>query len=85
MAELVLYGAAGCTLCAEAAAQLAPLVRSHGATYREVDIHSDPALARRYLVEVPVVAVDGAVVSSGPLDVAAVRVALRRAGARPAG
>ncbi|MBM4414998.1 MAG: glutaredoxin family protein [Chloroflexi bacterium] len=80
MAELVLYGAAGCTLCAEAAAQLAPLRRAYRLVYREVDIHDDTALARRYLLEVPVVTVDGVVASAGPLDLDAVRAALRRAG-----
>lgn len=81
MAALVLYGAPGCTLCAEAAAQLAPLVRVYRLDYREVDIHSDEALARRYLLEVPVVTVNGVVASAGPLDLDAVRAALRLAGA----
>jgi len=81
-AELVLYSRPGCHLCEEA---LAELVGLHRAGYRfelrEVDIESDEALLRRMLERIPVVEVNGEVVSELTLDRAAVRARLDTVGA----
>jgi glutaredoxin len=74
--EVVLYGAAGCHLCEEAAHALETLRRSRRFRLREVDIHSDPELERRYLLEIPVIEVNGAIVTSAPVDINRVRFAL---------
>ncbi len=55
MSGLVLYGRAGCHLCDDARAALERV----GHPFEEVDIESDPALLRRYLERIPVVALHG--------------------------
>jgi hypothetical protein len=72
----VLYAASGCHLCEDAAAALEALRRTHEFALREVDIHSDPEVERRYLLEIPVIEVDGAVVTQAPVDIEAVARAL---------
>jgi glutaredoxin len=52
---LVLYGRDGCHLCDDARAVLQRI----GAPFEELDIEADPALHRRYLERIPVVALDG--------------------------
>jgi len=52
--ELTLYTRPGCHLCDEAKAKIAPLLRAHRATLREVNIDEDPILRTRYNEEVPV-------------------------------
>ena len=76
MHTVVLYSAPGCHLCEEAANGLVALRRRHDFDLIEVDIHSDPELARRYLLEIPVIEVDGAVVTRAPIDLEAVVAAL---------
>ncbi|MGE0229363.1 MAG: glutaredoxin family protein [Dehalococcoidia bacterium] len=76
MPEVVLYGQPGCHLCEDAEAALEALRRSHVFTLRVVDIHSDDDLARRYVFEIPVIAVDGAVVTRAPINLRAVTSAL---------
>jgi flavoprotein len=75
--EIVVYSRPGCHLCEEA---LEEIVAIHGEGYRfelrEVDIESDEGLLRRLLERIPVVEVDGAVVSELLLDQAAVRARL---------
>lgn len=75
--EVVLYGAPGCHLCEEARRGLELLLRGTSFVLREVDIHSDPTLERRWVFEIPVIEVDGAVVTQAPVDLDAVRRALR--------
>jgi glutaredoxin len=77
MHQIVLYGAPGCHLCEQAAADLAQLRRRHEFEFHEVDIHSDPDLERRFLIEIPVIEVDGHIVSQAPIDLDAVAAALR--------
>jgi c-di-GMP-related signal transduction protein len=64
MADVVVYSRPECHLCEEALEQIVAL---HGDGYRfnlhEVDIESNDLLLRRYLERIPVVEVDGAVVS----------------------
>jgi glutaredoxin len=74
MTEVVVYSRPGCHLCEEAIERIVAL---HGEGYRfelrEVDIESDESLLRRHLERIPVVEVDGAVVSELVLDEAELR------------
>jgi hypothetical protein len=74
MPEVVVYSRPECHLCEEA---MAAIVALHEEGYRfglrEVDIESDELLLRRHLERIPVVEVDGAVVSELVLDQAALR------------
>lgn len=74
--EVVLYGSPGCHLCEEAADLVRGLQGARGFAFAEVDIHSDPELERRYLFEIPVIEVDGVVVTQAPVDIARVRAAV---------
>jgi len=69
MTDVVVYSRPGCHLCEEA---IAAIVALHDEGYRfalhEVDIESDELLLRRYLERIPVVEVDGTVVSELVLD-----------------
>ncbi len=71
--RVVLYTARDCGLCVTATAALERLATRHGFAWTAVDIASDPALERCYLLEVPVVSVDGVDVCRGALDAVAVR------------
>jgi flavoprotein len=76
-AELILYSRPGCHLCEEA---LEELVALHGEGYRfelrEVDIESDEALLRSMLERIPVLELNGEVVSELTLDQTSVRARL---------
>ena len=74
--EVVLYTREGCRLCIHARDALRRLARDVEFEVRAVDVDDDAELAGRYGESVPVVAVDGADVSTGRIDVAAVRRAL---------
>jgi glutaredoxin len=82
--EVLVYSRPGCHLCEEA---IGALVGLHGDGYRfelrEVDIESDELLLRRHLEKIPVVEVDGAVVSELVFDRDAVRARLDTVGAWP--
>ena len=78
MTEVVVYMREECHLCAEA---IEAIVALHGEggrefTLREVDIESDESLLRRMLERIPVVEVDGAVVSELTLDMDVLRARL---------
>ena len=45
----------------------------------EVNIESDPELERRFMLEIPVIEVDGVVVTKAPVDLGAVREAVLNA------
>jgi glutaredoxin len=80
--ELVLYSRPGCHLCEEALEELVDLRRAgYRFELREVDIESDESLLRRMLERIPVVELDGEVVSELTLDRAAVRARLDTVGA----
>jgi glutaredoxin len=53
--SLVLYGRPGCHLCDEARTVLERI----GHPFEEVDIETDDELLARYLVRIPVIALDG--------------------------
>jgi hypothetical protein len=80
--EVVVYSRPGCHLCEEAIERIAAL---HGKGYRfdlrEVDIESDELLLRRHLERIPVVEVDGIVVSELILDEVGLRARLDTVGA----
>ena len=77
MSTVIVYSRPGCHLCEEA---IEALVALHEQGYRfelqEVDIESEELLLRRLLEKIPVVEIDGAVVSELILDEAAVRARL---------
>ena len=77
MTRVVVYSRPGCHLCAEA---IEALVALHSDGYRfelhEVDIESEELLLRRLLERIPVVEVDGVVVSELSLDASALRARL---------
>jgi len=80
MPRVVLYSRPGCHLCERALVALRALREGPGAPppfeVTEVNIESDPALERGFLLEIPVIEVDGTVVTTAPVEMAAVRAAL---------
>ena len=82
MTQVVVYSRPGCHLCEEA---LTEIVALHREGYRfelhEIDIESDDALLRAHLERIPVVEVDGALVSELVLDRAGLRARLDTVGA----
>jgi glutaredoxin len=82
MSSVTVYSRPGCHLCEQA---IDVLVALHGEGYRfqlhEVDIESEELLLRRLLEKIPVVEIDGVVVSELSLDEAAVRARLDTVGA----
>jgi glutaredoxin len=82
MTVVTVYSRPECHLCAEA---VEALVTLRGKGYRfdlhEVDIESEELLLRRMLEKIPVVEIDGIVVSELILDEAAVRARLDTVGA----
>ncbi|HVD86329.1 MAG TPA: glutaredoxin family protein [Solirubrobacterales bacterium] len=82
MASVVVYSRPGCHLCGEAIERIVAL---HEEGYRfelhEVDIESHEPLLRRLLERIPVVEVDGQVVSELILDEAGLRARLDTVGA----
>jgi glutaredoxin len=77
VSSVVVYSRPGCHLCEEA---IEALVALHDEGYRfqlqEVDIESEELLLRRLLEKIPVVEIDGVVVSELILDETAVRARL---------
>jgi glutaredoxin len=73
--DVVLYGRPGCHLCDEARGAIAEIAAGGpwDVRLREVDIERDDDLFRRYLERIPVVAVDGEVVSELIPDRSALR------------
>jgi glutaredoxin len=69
MVRLVLYARSECHLCDQARAQLDAL-RAEGLAFEldEVDIDSDDRLLARYLERIPVLTLDGEIVSELGLD-----------------
>ncbi len=80
--EIVVYSRPGCHLCEEA---ITAILALHGEGYRfalhEIDIESNELLLRRHLERIPVVEVDGVVVSELVLDRSGLRAKLDTVGA----
>lgn len=66
--SVVLYGRAGCHLCDEAEAVLRRLARTLPLSIALIDIESDEYLQGRYMLEIPVVTVDGIEVARAPIS-----------------
>ena len=64
---VTLYSRPGCHLCEEAERILHRLGAGSRFTLEVVDIESDDALLKRYMLEIPVVAIDGVQVAKAPL------------------
>ena len=83
MRTLVLYRRSDCHLCDEARALVAPLVaEADDLELVEVDISSDDALFRAYLERIPVLELEGRVVSELVPDASALRATLLHTSAR---
>lgn len=67
MFTVTLYTRPGCHLCEQAKSDLASLQEQYPHHLVEIDIESDPALLKKYLVEIPVVEV-GPYVLKAPFD-----------------
>ena len=82
MTSLTLYGRPECHLCDEAREAIVAL-REEGLRFelREVDIETDEELLREYLERIPVVVLDGEIVSELVLDRVALRSRLDTVGA----
>jgi glutaredoxin len=77
MTEVVVYSRPGCHLCEEAIEAIVGMrAEGYGFELREVDIESEELLLKRMLERIPVVEVDGRLVSELVLDLAALRARL---------
>ena len=78
MSEVTLYGRPDCHLCEEARLMIEGLIDGSGGRFelREVNIEGDDELHRSYLERIPVVVVDGAIVSELVPDFQALQMAL---------
>ena len=82
MTVVTVYSRPQCHLCAEAVEALVAIHdEGYGFDLHEVDIESEDLLLRRMLEKIPVVEIDGIVVSELILDEAAVRARLDTVGA----
>lgn len=82
MRRLTLYTRPGCHLCDEARAIAEALVAEHSSIeLEEIDIDSDDDLLRAYLERIPVMALDGRVVSELVPDAESLRVSLLKVSA----
>jgi Glutaredoxin-like domain (DUF836) len=81
MKSVLLYSRPECHLCEQARAEILAL-RDEGLRFEleEIDIESDDGLHRRYLERIPVVTVDGQLVSELILDRDALRARLDTVG-----
>lgn len=61
--NVTLYMREGCTLCQEAYYLLVYLSDRYPLKIKQVDITTDPELEQRYLLEIPVVEVEGEIVA----------------------
>lgn len=77
--RITLYSRPGCHLCEEMRKTTEPIAREYGATFEEVDVDDDPAIAARYDLEVPVLCVDGEKAFSIRVTPASLRGRLARA------
>lgn len=80
MSVVALYSRPGCHLCEEVKHQLESLRREHSFELLEVNIDLDTALRQRYNEQVPVVTIDGELVSRYRLNPGRFLAKLRAAG-----
>jgi glutaredoxin len=81
LTEVVVYSRPGCHLCEEAVAAITAIhAEGYEFELREIDIESEELLLRRMLERIPVVKVEGEVVSELRLDSDALRARLDTVG-----
>ncbi len=86
MTEVIVYSRPGCHLCDQALAAIVALGdEGYRFELREIDIESDEALMRAHLERIPVVEVDGELISELLLDEAGLRARLDIVGSDGAG
>ena len=81
MTVVTLYARPDCHLCDEARAMIEELAAGSRLRIEEVDIDSNEDLLRAYLERIPVIAVDGEIVSELVPDRSAVQARLATVGA----
>ena len=81
--DLTLYTRAGCHLCEEMKAALAPLLREFGARLVEVDVDGDEELRALYGNDVPVLFLGSRKAAKHRLDIQQMRRQLERAAEAP--
>ncbi|MBI2766298.1 MAG: glutaredoxin family protein [Chloroflexi bacterium] len=74
---VTLYGRPGCHLCDAAEEQLRKLARELHFALELIDIEQDDELHRRFMFEIPVVAIAGDVIAAAPISQRALEAALR--------
>ncbi len=74
--HVTLYGRKGCHLCDVARLQLRALQQTLPFHIDDVNIEGDEELERKYMLEIPVIEIGGAVVSQGQIDLGVVRAAI---------
>ena len=82
-ARIVLLERPGCHLCEEAAEVVSRVAALTGEEVERVNIEADDELARRWSIEIPVVAVDGEVVAVYRVNDEELKAALVRGLRRP--
>ncbi len=78
VARVVLYGRAGCHLCAVAREVVQQVCADTGTGWAEIDVDTDPALVAAFTEQVPVCFVDGRQHDFWQVDPDRLRAALRR-------
>ena len=71
MSLLTVFSREACPLCDEMLAELAHWAESRGVPVQVVDVDTDPVLARRYGLKVPLLDCSGETVCFGRLDLVA--------------
>ena len=82
MTRLTLLSRPGCHLCEEMRRQVDEILAGTERTWDEVNVDSDPDLARRYGESIPVLFVDGRLFAKLRLPRVAAAIRLRRAAGR---
>jgi thioredoxin-like negative regulator of GroEL len=73
---LTLYSRKNCHLCDVMAAELQPILDRFSARVQVLDVDADPSISARFGTQVPVLLLDGKILSRFHLDAAAVEDAL---------
>ncbi len=74
--QVTLYSTPACTLCRHVLEDLELLATEQDLEIRTVDVTTDPALAARYLLLVPVVEIAGGATLQPPISIRKLRSAL---------
>ena len=82
MTSLKLLSRPGCHLCVEMRRQVDTILADRPRSWEEVDVDSDPELARRYGDSIPVLFVNGRLFAKDQLPRLAAALRLRRAARR---